>query len=158
MRRLQTRFGGRLFDDISSTLDAIQATPVGRRRVIVIFSDGEDTGSRTSLRHLMDRARALNVMVYGIGLMTRFDDDDDIVSSRPDRTLMPLARVTGGGYYEPDNRSELERIVARIEEELRHQYVLTFSPVSGAGSHRIHVLATQPNLKVRTRDRLIAMR
>ena len=129
-------------------------TPVDRRHVIVVFSDGEDNGSRTLFSHLMDRLRARDVMVYGIGLQTRFDDGDDFVSSRPDLTLMPLAMETGGNYDEPENRSELDGSVTRIEEELRHQYVLTFNPVSNADRlHRLDVRATQPNLRVRSRRR-----
>jgi hypothetical protein len=103
----------------------------------------------------MDRARESDVMVFGIGLLTRIDDGDDIVSSRPDRTLMPLATETGGAYYEANNHSELESIVTRIEEELRNQYVLMFTPTSGVDlNHHIHVLATRANLRVRTRRRL----
>jgi VWFA-related protein len=155
VNHLRIGFGTRLYDAVSSTLDAMQQTAVGRRRLIVIFSDGEDNGSRMVFHEVIERARAGDVMVYGIGLQTRIDDGDDIVPSRPDRTLMPLAAETGGGYYEPARSRDLVSIVTRIEEELRHQYVLTFAPVSNAGrTHRILVRATQPNLRVRARERL----
>jgi VWFA-related protein len=154
LRHVRSHFGSRLYDTLSSALDAMPTIPLSRRRVIVVLSDGEDNGSQTAFRHVMDRARESDVMVFGIGLLTRIDDGDDIVSSRPDRTLMPLATETGGDYFEPDNHTRLEGIVTRIEEELRHQYVLTFSPVSNAGgSHRLLVRATRPNLRVRTRGR-----
>jgi Ca-activated chloride channel family protein len=151
--RLKTGFGTRLYDAVSSTLDAMRLTPPGRRRLIVIFSDGEDNGSRLMFHDVIERAREDDVMVYGIGLQTRIDDGDDIVPSRPDRTIRPLAAETGGGYYEPAKSQDLVSIVARIEEELRHQYVLTFAPVSdAAGSHRIEVRSTAPNLRVRARE------
>jgi Ca-activated chloride channel family protein len=152
---LKTGFGTRLYDAVSATLDAMQLTPQGRRRLIVIFSDGEDNGSRLMFHDVIERARERDVMVYGIGLQTRIDDGDDIVPSRPDRTVMPLTAETGGGYYEPAQSHDLVSIVARIEEELRHQYVLTFAPQSNAGrTHRIQVRTTEPDLRVRARERL----
>jgi VWFA-related protein len=156
VRHSPSGFGTHLFDALWLALDGMDMTPVGRRQVIVVFSDGEDNGSRTLFSHLMDRLRARDVMVYGIGLQTQFfDDGDGIVESRPNRTLMPLAMETGGNYDEPGNHRELERVVTRIEEELRHQYVLMFTPTSNADvNHRIHVLATRTNLRVRTRRRL----
>ena len=157
VRHLRTGFGNLLFDTIWSALDPLPTAQAGRRRVIVVFSDGEDNGSRAVFRHLMDRARSRDVMVYGIGLQTRIDDGDDVVSSRPDLTLMPLATETGGNYYEANNHLELEDIVTRIEEELRNQYVLIFTPASNVGlNHRLHVLATRANLRVRTRRHLSA--
>ena len=154
VRHSPSGFGTHLLDALWSALDGMDMTPVGRRRVIVVFSDGEDNGSRTLFSHLMDRLRARDVMVYGIGLQTRFDDGDNFVSSRPDLTLMPLAIETGGNYDEPENHRELKGSVTRIEEELRHQYVLTFNSVSNADRlHRLDVRATQPNLRVRTRRR-----
>jgi VWFA-related protein len=152
---LKTGFGSRLYDTVSAMLEATQQVPANRRRLIVIFSDGEDNGSRTRFREVIARARADEVMIYGIGLETRFDDGDDFVSSRPDLTLMPLAAETGGGYYEPGRSKDLMDIVARIEDELRHQYVLTFVPASTDNRiHRIHLRMTQPDLHVRARQRV----
>jgi VWFA-related protein len=151
---LKTGFGTRLYDAVSSTLDAMQQIPQGRRRLIVIFSDGEDNGSRMMFHDVIERARERDVMIYGIGLQTRIDNGDDIVSSRPDRTVMPLALETGGDYYEPAKSPDLVSIVARIEQELRHQYVLTFAPSNADRTHRIQVRTTQPNLHVRARERL----
>ena len=65
MRRSQTGFGSRLFDAIASGIEAMTVVPADRRRVLLVFSDGEDRGSRTRLRAVIDRARAMDVMVYG---------------------------------------------------------------------------------------------
>jgi hypothetical protein len=47
--------------------------------VVIGFSDGEDNDSQTKLRAVIDRARALDVMMYGIGIQTRYVDGDDFV-------------------------------------------------------------------------------
>ncbi len=158
VRRPPSDFGTHLIDALWSALDGMDMTKTGRRHVIVVFSDGEDNGSHTLFSHLKDRLRASDVMVYGIGLQTRFDDGDDFVSSRPDLTLRPLAIETGADYDEAGNHRELENIVTRIEEELRHQYVLMFTPASNTDrTHRLQVRATQPSLRVRTRQRFTTL-
>jgi VWFA-related protein len=152
VRRSKTGFGSRLFDAIASGIEAMAIVPADRRRVLLVFSDGEDRGSRTRLRTVTDRARALDVMVYGIGLQTRYFDGDDFVDSRPDRTLMKLAVETGGGYFEPDNAMDLVSTVDRIAQELRSQYLLTFRSSSPDGrAHRLRVRLRASPFNVRAR-------
>ena len=57
----------RLWDAIAASLDELKG--IDGRRVILVFTDGDDTGSRTSsLGKVVDRARAEEVMIYAIGL------------------------------------------------------------------------------------------
>jgi Ca-activated chloride channel homolog len=152
VRRSKTGFGSRLFDAIASGIEAMAIVPEDRRRVLLVFSDGEDRGSRTTLRAVIDRARALDVMVYGLGLQTRYFDGDDFVDSRPDRTLMKLADETGGGYFEPDKASDLVSTVERIDREVRSQYLLSFRSSSADGRvHRLRVRMRASTFKVRAR-------
>ena len=151
-RRSKTGVGTRLFDAMASGIEAMAVVPEDRRRVLLVFSDGEDHGSRTTLRAVIERARALDVMVYGIGLQARYFDGDDFVDSRPERTLMKLADETGGGYFEPDKASDLVSTVERIDQELRSQYLLTFRSGSPDGrAHRIRVRMSASTFKVRAR-------
>ena len=89
---LQDRIRQSAVRRIASGIEAMTVVPADRRRVLLVFSDGEDSGSRTTLRAVIERARALDVMVYGIGLQTRYYDGDDFVDSRPERTLMSSQR------------------------------------------------------------------
>ena len=151
-RRSKTGFGSRLLDAMSSGIEPMAVVPDGRRRVLLVFSDGEDNGSRTRLRAVIDRARPLDVMVYGIGIQARYFDGDDFVDSRPDLTLMTLAIETGGGYFEPDKASDLVATVDRIAEELRSQYLLEFrSSAPNGRAHRIRVRIRASTFKVRAR-------
>src|SRR6478672_6906323 len=59
--------GTRLWDALAASLDELKG--VEGRKVILVFTDGDDTGSRnSSLGKVVDRARAEEVMIYAIGL------------------------------------------------------------------------------------------
>ena len=65
-----------------------------------MFSDGDDTASKSRLRTVTNRARADNVMVYAIGFASQHvNDDDEEVRAGPDPGLKKLAAETGGGYF-----------------------------------------------------------
>ena len=65
--------GTRLWDAIAASLDELKG--IDGRRVILVFTDGDDTDSRnSSLGKVIDRARAEEVMIYAIGFESRFDD------------------------------------------------------------------------------------
>jgi VWFA-related protein len=62
--------------------------------------------------------------------------------SLPDgkKTLQRLAEETGGGYFEVSGKRTLGDIYTSIEDELRNQYSLGFTPDKGnPGFHRLHV-------------------
>jgi len=56
----------RLNDGIGAGLDALKG--IDGRRVVLVFTDGEDTSSKTSFKDVLERARDEEVMVYSIGL------------------------------------------------------------------------------------------
>src|SRR5438876_7988831 len=57
--------GTRLWDAVGASLDELKG--IQQRRVILVFTDGDDSESKTRLGTVMDRARAEEVMVYAIG-------------------------------------------------------------------------------------------
>jgi VWFA-related protein len=77
--------------------------------------------------------------------------------SRPNgkKVLERISNETGGSMFEVSKKKPLEQIYARIEEELRSQYSLGFTPDKAdatAGYHKIHLTTKQKGLTVRTRD------
>ena len=71
------------------------------------------------------------------------------------KVLERLSRETGAHMYEVSKKESIEEIYARIEEELRHQYSIGYTPDRanpGAGYHKIHLAAKQKDLVVQTRD------
>ena len=71
------------------------------------------------------------------------------------KVLERLSRETGAHMYEVSKKESIEEIYARIEEELRHQYSIGYTPDRrnpGAGYHKIHLAAKQKDLVVQSRD------
>ena len=58
----------RLWDAADQSLQQLQG--VDGRRVVVLFTDGDDQGSASSQGKVIDHARADEVMIYAIGLET----------------------------------------------------------------------------------------
>lgn len=74
--------------------------------------------------------------------------------SRDGRELKRIARRTGGGYFEVSKKETLEQIYAKIEEELRNQYSLGYTPGIEAkdGYRRIKVDTHKKGLLVQGRE------
>ena len=104
--------GTRLYDAVSESLDALRA--VEGRRVILVFTDGDDTSSRVGRGTVLDRARAEEVMIYAIGLQSEFFDGVRVVRSKPDGGLRKLADETGGGYFELKKTDDLGPTFSRV--------------------------------------------
>ena len=119
------------------------------RRVVLILTDGVDNGRM--FEHTIDdverRAGSEGFMVYGIG----------VEGTGIDPGVTNLAEETGGGYFELKATDDLAATFARVVEELRHQYVLGFTPAALDGRrHRIDVKLSSPGLKARARRHYVA--
>jgi Ca-activated chloride channel family protein len=150
MRDLDYGNGTRLYDALEVSLDDLQ--DVEGRRVILLFTDGEDTASRSGLGSAIDRARDEEVMVYAIGLQSEFFNGVRVIRSRPDGGLRRIAEETGGGYFELTKAAELAPTFTRVAQELHSQYVLGFAPAQLDGRvHRLAVRLKKPGLTARAR-------
>jgi Ca-activated chloride channel family protein len=132
----------RLNDAIDVSLTALEK--IEGRRVVLVFTDGEDTASKIGFRTVLERARNEEVMVYAIGLESEYFNGVRLQRSRPSRDLRRIADETGGGYFELKKTAELAPTFTRVAQELRSQYLLGFAPAVLDG--KVHKL----DVKVRT--------
>jgi Ca-activated chloride channel homolog len=147
--------GTRLFDAISESLEALKG--VEGRRVILVFTDGDDTSSRIGRSTVLDRARADEVMIYAIGLQSEYFDGARMVRSKPDGGLKKLADETGGGYFELKKTADLGPTFSRVAQELHSQYVLGFEPKQLDGKvHKLTVKMKQTGMTARARKSYVA--
>ncbi len=145
----------RLNDAIGASLDALKG--VDGRRVILVFTDGEDTASRTGFKTVLERARDEEVMVYSIGLESEFFNGMRVVRSRPSRDLRRISDETGGGYFELQKTVDLAPTFTRVAQELRSQYLIGFAPVSLDNKvHKLDVKVNKPGMTVRARKSYLA--
>ncbi|MGE3507599.1 MAG: VWA domain-containing protein [Vicinamibacterales bacterium] len=145
----------RLWDALGASLDELKG--LDGRRVVLVFTDGDDQGSRTRLGSIVDRARAEEVMIYAIGLESNFFDGVRQVRTKPDGGLKRLAEETGGGYFELEKEAELAPTFTKVAQELHSQYVLAFEPARLDGKvHKLTVRMKKPGLSARARRSYLA--
>jgi VWFA-related protein len=69
--------------------------------------------------------------------------------------MQQLASETGGRFFEVSKKLPIDQIYAQIEEELRNQYSLAFTPAPADSSgryHKIHVTLKDKDLTVAARE------
>lgn len=145
----------RLNDGIAAGLDELKG--IDGRRVVLVFTDGEDTSSRLGFKSVLERARDEEVMVYSIGLESEYFNGMRIVRSRPSRDLRKISDETGGGYFELEKTADLAPTFTRVAQELRSQYLIGFAPAVLDGKvHKLEVRVNKPGMTVRARRSYLA--
>jgi len=147
--------GTRLWDAVGASLDELK-TQDGRK-VILVFTDGDDTESKLRLGTVLDRARADEVMIYAIGLESVYFNGQQKVRTKPDGGLRKIADETGGGYFELTKASDLAPTFTKVAQELHSQYVLGFTPMTLDNKvHKLAVKMKQPGMAAQARRSYLA--
>jgi VWFA-related protein len=176
-------FGGGgtlLYDALYLASNEVMGKQQGRK-ALIILSDGVDSGSKENLVIAVESAQRADTLVYsilfadeessgsprgsrGIGGMgrgggmggggrggSRFPRQE-----RPDgkKILERISKETGGRLFEVSKKQPIDEIYSQIEEELRNQYSLGYTPgaEAGAGFHKILLTTKQKDQMVQTRD------
>jgi Ca-activated chloride channel homolog len=155
LKELDFGYPTRLFDAIDQSIE--QLNPVEGRKVILVFTDGDDNASRIGSGEVVDRARQDDVMVYSIGLENEYFDGAKQTRSSPDRRLKRLSEETGGGFFLLKRKDELGSTFTRVAQELHSQYLLGFSPTVLDGKvHKLDVKVKRAGISPRARKSYVA--
>jgi Ca-activated chloride channel homolog len=146
--------------------------PLDGRRVVLVLTDGKDTGFRSgpygaervggpTLTQVITRAQTEDFMVYAIGMSSRGGGGrwgpSAPFGDGPDPGLRTLALETGGGYFEITSNTTLGPAFARVADELHRQYLLGYTmPEQDGRRHMVDVRTTRPGLSVRARRSYVA--
>ena len=144
----------RLYDAIEASIQ--QLKDVQGRRVVLVFTDGDDTASKIGMGKVLDQARADEVMIYAIGLESEFFNGQYQVRTKPDRGLRKLSDETGGGYFELKKTDDLGPTFTRVAQELHSQYVLGFPPATDGKLHKLEVRVKKLGMTARARKSYLA--
>ncbi|HEY6507158.1 MAG TPA: VWA domain-containing protein [Vicinamibacterales bacterium] len=145
----------RLYDAIWESIDMLEG--VEGRKVVVAFTDGDDTASRRGMGDALDYARAKDVMIYSIGMESEFFNGQRVTRTRPDRGLRKLSEETGGGYFELKKADDLGPTFTRVVQELHSLYTIGFNPTALDGKeHRLEVRMKQAGMTARARRSYVA--
>jgi Ca-activated chloride channel homolog len=145
----------RLWDAVDESIAQMEV--LEGRRVVLVFTDGDDSASKRGRDDVLDRAREKDMMIYAVGLASEYFNGQSKVRSRPDRGLRRVAEETGGGYFELSKKDELGPTFTRVAQELHSQYVMGFTPeVLDGKVHKLEVRVKRPGLTARSRRSYVA--
>jgi Ca-activated chloride channel homolog len=134
----------------------------GRRRGVVVFTDGNDNASRLTPAQVSAIASEIDVPVYIVGIVPSIDNPTaDTATMSAERSalsgpLMDLASWTGGHLFVASTPAQRSAAARQIIDELRHQYLLAFVSNGAPGWHPLEVRARQKDLIVRARAGYVA--
>jgi Ca-activated chloride channel homolog len=145
----------RLWDAVDESIAHLET--VEGRRVVLVFTDGDDSASKRGRDDVLERAREKDMMIYAIGMQSDYFNGQSKVRTRPDRGLRKVAEETGGGYFELTKKDDLGPTFTRVAQELHSQYVLGFSPASLDGKiHKLDIKVKRAGLTARGRRSYLA--
>jgi VWFA-related protein len=140
------------------------------RKALIVLTDGVDNSSKESLGSAIEAAQRSDTMVYsilfydaqaysrggfGMGGIGRRGGGSQETHPDGKGVLERLSQQTGGRMFEVSKKQTVAQIYASIQEELRNQYSLGYSPDRGVNAPRyrkIHVTTKQKDLAVQARD------
>src|SRR5436190_5407956 len=155
LRDLQYGNPTRLWDAVDQSVEMLK--PIDGRKVVLVFTDGDDTYSKTGFGTVLDHAKENEVMVYAIGLQSQYFNGQRLVRSQPDRSLRKIADETGGGYFELKKTDELAPTFTRVAQELHSLYTLGFAPAALDGKeHKLDIRMKQAGMNARARKTYVA--
>jgi Ca-activated chloride channel family protein len=156
LKNLDFGYPTRLYDAVNESMSQLKGIP--GRKVVLVFTDGDDNASKVGSGDVTDRARTDDVMIYSVGLENVYFNGQQKVRSSPDRGLKRMSEETGGGFFLLKKTDELGATFTRVAQELHSQYVLGFTPQTLDGKiHKIDVKIKQkPSMAARARKSYVA--
>jgi len=176
--------GTLLYDSIFLASDELLRKQPGRK-AIVVLTDGVDHGSKMSLERAIETAQRADTMVYSIYFAGREGGDrhtgmsgpwgggrhgggwpggggrtgprpSDTSSEEGKKILERLSWETGGRMFVVSRKEPIAQIYRQIEDELRNQYSLGYTPDRAAADtsdyRHIHLATRQKDLTVQARE------
>jgi Ca-activated chloride channel homolog len=140
-----------LYDSIAVYLSRVHD---GRgRKVLVLFTDGEDSTSAISLPELIKLVRGSSVTIYAIAFMGGFPTGSPR-ALKSKSFLMQVSEMTGGQVFAPTASRDLPGIYRKILDELSAQYVLGYvsdDPRKDGKFRKLKVQVKRDGLRVKHR-------
>ena len=142
-----------LYDAVYLAASDMLSKEVGRKAIILI-TDGEDQGSRETEKAAIEAAQKSDAIIYGILYVDRQFYGSFGSGYSGASVLRHMADETGGHMFEVDRRQSLESIFDQIQQEMRTQYLIAYTPTNSKkdGSFR------KIDLKTKVKDQKVQVR
>src|SRR5579863_605602 len=136
VRKITPGTGTSIYDAVELASDSLSRLPQGRRRAIVLVTDGGET---TSVAKFDDTRRAAirsGALLYTI--IVRAVNNENGRNTAGEHALITITDSTGGALFILEDANQISQMFDRINRELRTQYLLGYypSPTPPPGSDR----------------------
>jgi VWFA-related protein len=150
-----------LYEGIRQTSENFMRRQTGRK-AFILLSDGVSYRDKTSIGTAVEYAQRADTMIFSILFADRPKlyrpgraAVHAIAAQRGRSAMQRLARETGGAFFDVSDAQPIAKTYAQIEETLRNQYALGYTPKTAAKSgqyHKITLTTKTPALLLQTRD------
>ena len=146
-----------LNDAILAAGTSLAKSPVGRRRIIYVISDGKEYGSVAKFSEVVKYLNTNKIAVFGTLVgdsalpVTGFLDRMHLPLMMRDNILPAYATATGGNFDGEFRQGGIEKSFAKITSEVRNQYTIgyyTHEPFIDGKYRNVEVKVLRPNLTV----------
>lgn len=124
--------------------EIVDLAPGQTRRVIILLTDGVDTASRKKMSEAVNRTIKSEAVIYSIGI------GDTTFNGVDKGALERVAERTGGRAFFPRKDKNLPAIFTALEQSLRSQYLVSYSPKSkktGNSFRKVRIEIVNPELR-----------
>lgn len=149
----QNARGTVLFDAVYLAANEKLKGEVGRK-VMVLITDGVDSGSRVKVREAIDAAHQSDAIVYSIYYFDPRAYGGYHTFGVSDSDLRKMSEDTGGRVFRVDRKLGLPEIFQQIESELRTQYTISYTssnPKKDGAFRKLELRPKDKNLKAQAR-------
>ena len=107
----------------------------GRRKVLIVITDGEDRNSYYKSEHLQKLLRDLDVQVFAIGFTSKLERDKPgylvpAAKDKAEKLLRTITETAGGRVFFPTDRASLTEALAQLVNDMHSQFRLTYQSAS----------------------------
>jgi VWFA-related protein len=148
-----------LYDAVYLAAHDMLASESGRKAIILI-TDGEDEGSKLSMKEAIEAAQKADTIIYSILYVDRRFYGGFTVGYSGESVLKQMSEETGGRLFTVGGKNTLDAIFGQIQEEMRTQYLIGYTPTNSNkdGSFRkIDLKTHDKDFKVQVRKGYYAM-
>jgi Ca-activated chloride channel family protein len=148
-RELGTAFYDAIYYPVTEKL----AKAEGGRRVLLMFSDGEDNSSSHNMMEAIEASQAADVLIFAIRYTEHVKGGPTARNRYGTSVMDRVARETGGTHYNAE-KTDLRTTFRQIGEELRMSYELAYpstNPAKDGTFRKIAIRPKRPGLTVRAK-------
>lgn len=149
----------RLYDAVTFAFEQFKSG-AHDKKVMLIFSDGQDNISEDSFGKVRKELKRTDVVIYSVAILGG-DDLASLTGMQGQAFLDELAGISGGKTYYPQTFREIENAVQELAASVRKQYVLGYIPKESTKKkdwHSVKIKASAVDEKGKEKSLLVGTR